>query len=99
MKIEFLEMDGCPNVSAMWASLQQAIEKLGGKYTPERIDIISLSGKEDRRAGYGSPTILVNGKDLLGSPLPDNSNPSCRYYPGGVPGSEEITSRLKDFER
>lgn len=95
MKIEFLGMEGCPNMSEMWESLQAAIKELQWNQPVNRLDLIALSEKQDKRAGFGSPTILVNGKDLFGSPLPVTYHPSCRYYPNGIPGTKEIVAKLK----
>ena len=38
----------------------------------------------------GSPTLLINGEDLLGMPAPSQPSLACRYYPKGIPTSEEI---------
>ncbi|HWP81758.1 MAG TPA: hypothetical protein VNN76_03780 [Bacteroidota bacterium] len=55
----------------------------------------SFQRKKDLRAGYGSPTVLVNGKDLFGAPVPSTYEAACRIYRGGVPGSKEILGKLK----
>ena len=96
MKIEFLGMTtGCPNTPKMWKSLHSALHELNWSIAIDSLDLFELSNKEDVRAGYGSPTILVNGKDLFGAPLPTTFNPACRYYRGGVPGKKEIVAKLK----
>jgi hypothetical protein len=41
--------------------------------------------------GYGSPTILVDGRDVEG--LPPGDAPSCRY---GVPRFETILAALRN---
>jgi hypothetical protein len=95
MTIEFLGMKGCPNMSEMWESLQSAIKELQWNQPVNRLDLIALSEKQDKRAGFGSPTILVNGKDLFAAPFPESFDPSCRYYPNGIPGTKEIVAKLK----
>lgn len=95
MKLQFLSMQNCPNVSPVWESLQSAMKELHLHQPIEQLDINILSEKKDKRAGYGSPTILVNGKDLFDSPLLETYNPSCRYYPDGVPDANTIISKLK----
>lgn len=95
MIIEFLGMQDCPNMSKMWESLQVALKELHYNQPIDRLDIKSLSEKQDKRAGFGSPTILVDGKDLFGLPFPETYNPSCRYYPNGLPGTKEIIAKLK----
>ena len=97
MKIEFLFMQNCPNISSMWESLQTAMKELQLNQPIEQLDISALSEKQDKRAGFGSPTILVNGKDLFDSPFPETFNPSCRYYPNGLPDTNDIVSKLKSI--
>jgi hypothetical protein len=60
---------------------------------------MKLSEEKDMRAGYGSPTILVNGKDLFDEPLPSTFDPACRNYRGGVPGRKRIIEKLKALKR
>jgi hypothetical protein len=81
----------------MWESLQAALKELQYNQPIENLDINALSEKQDKLAGYGSPTILVNGKDLFGSPFPDTFNPSCRYYPNGLPNTRDIVSKLRSI--
>jgi hypothetical protein len=97
MKLEFLSMQNCPNVLPMWESLQIALKELQFNQPIIKLDINALSEKQDKRAGFGSPTILVNGEDLFDSPFPDTFNPSCRYYPNGLPNSNDIVSKLKSL--
>lgn len=99
VKIEFLGMkDGCPNTPKMWVSLQSALRELNWDIPIDSLDLMELSEKHDVRAGYGSPTILVNGKDLFGASLPTTFDPACRYYRAGVPGTKEIAAKLKVFK-
>jgi hypothetical protein len=98
MKIEFLGMDeGCPNTPHLWASLQQAMRQLNWGIPIVRLDLNKLSQNNDLRAGYGSPSILVDGKDLFGAPQPTTFGPACRYYPGDLPGPAEIVAKLKSI--
>lgn len=99
MQIEFLGMkNGCPNSPKMWLALQDAITQLHWDVSIDSLDVNELAQEEDLRAGYGSPTILVNGEDLFGAPFPQTFSPACRYYRGGVPGTGEIVKRLKAFK-
>jgi hypothetical protein len=99
MKIEFLFMQNCPNITEMWDSLQTAMKELQLNNPIEQIDLNVLSENQDKRAGFGSPTILVNSRDLFDSPFPVTYNPSCRYYPNGLPGPVEIVSKLKSTSK
>jgi hypothetical protein len=95
MKIEFLQMHGCPNISEMWQSLQSAINDLKLHPQINILDLDELSDQQDTRAGFGSPSILVNGNDLFGAALPSTYHPSCRFYPKGLPDKNEIIIKLK----
>ena len=95
LKLQFLFMQNCPNISPLWESLQAALKELQYNQPIDKLDINSLSEKQDKRAGFGSPTILVDGKDLFDSPFPETYNPSCRYYPNGIPNTNTIVSKLK----
>jgi hypothetical protein len=98
MRIEFLFLEGCPNTSPVWNALRQALKELGWTTPVERRDLNQLSASKDHRAGFGAPTILVDGQDLLGSPLPTSYFPSCRYYPAGIPDAHVIMTALKSLD-
>lgn len=95
LKLQFLSMQNCPNVYPMWEALQSALKELQYNQPIEQLDINTLSEKQDKLAGFGFPTILVNDKDLFGSPFPETYNPSCRYYRNGLPNANEIVTKLK----
>jgi len=98
MKIEFLGMtDGCPLTPELWNALQTALRQLKAEFTIDPLDVNELSEKHDIRAGYGSPTILVNGKDLFDAPVPTAFDPSCRYYRGGVPSADQVAEKLRSL--
>lgn len=93
MKIELLGFPGCPNTPAMRANLVAALAATGNKWTFTEINQQELPAS-DIRAGYPTPTILVNGSDLYGMPTPEKPDPACRMYPGGVPDSDDIAAKL-----
>jgi len=100
MNIEFLGMkDGCPNTPKMWKSLNEALNELHWQLPVDSLDVNELSKDHDVRAGFGSPTILVNGKDLFGATPSESLDPACRYYRGGVPGTKEIVAKLRVFDQ
>ena len=67
--IEFLGTDSCPNSPIMEKNLQEAMAVKGLAATYEFIDIKKLP-ESDYRRGYGTPTVLVNGKEIFGAPRP-----------------------------
>lgn len=87
-KIQFLAFDGCPLADDAKRALDDAIERLGlGSY--EVIDLLDPKTPESLK-NWGSPTILVNGRDVAGSTPGDSMG--CRVYSGPerVPDAETI---------
>lgn len=99
LKIEFIGMKGCPNTPPMYRSLRSAMRKLGLQDEIIVLDALDLSGKNDPRAGFGTPTILVNGKDLFGDVPSGSYAPACRVYSPGLPGTNAILDSLSALKR
>jgi len=96
--VEFVYDKGCPNVEQTRENLLRAFARLGlpPKWTEwERND----ANSPDYAKSYGSPTVLVDGKDCLGV-SPEHNVSSCRIYDGpdgtlvGIPSIEAIASVL-----
>ncbi len=99
MEIEFISFQDCPNSPAMLQSLREALNALGLKDRILRVDLYQLAAARDLRAGYGSPTILVNGKDLFGAPIPDHVRPACRFYGKALPDTNEIIEKIRPLKK
>lgn len=87
-RVELLFFPGCPHVDAARTQLRRALAVAG----------LSASWEErDETDGYGSPTILVNGVDVLGEPRGDGA--ACRLYLGselaGAPPLKELVRALR----
>jgi hypothetical protein len=93
--IQFLSFDGCPLADKTLNRLHDAIEQAGlaGQCRVEHIDILSPETPETLRC-WGSPTILMDGKELMG--LPPGDAAGCRIYPGpgGLPTRLQIANFL-----
>jgi len=95
-KVEFIFDKNCPNVKDARANLVKAFatKKLTPKWTEwDRNDTASPTHARE----YGSPTILVDRKDISGAKPSDNN--SCRVYLSsgthkGVPPIELIAEAL-----
>lgn len=74
MKIQLLHVHGCDN-------LENARELLHSTLTELGLDIRI----EEREGAYASPTILIDGSDVMGRP--DAVGPSCRL---DVPTHERL---------
>lgn len=79
-RVELLFFPGCPHLDAARAQLKAAFEKAG---LPA-----NWTERDDTR-GYGSPTILVDGREVMGVPPGDGA--ACRLYLGTeVPGAPPL---------
>jgi hypothetical protein len=78
----------------MRANLKAALAAVGKGWTFKDTDQERLP-EGDLRRGYPTPTVLVNGRDLYGLPVPDAPSMGCRMYPGGVPEAKDLAERLK----
>ncbi len=93
LNVEFIFDKDCPNVKETRANLLKAFSsvKLSAKWK----EWDRNSGKSPEYARkHGSPTILINGKDIMGVEPVDGAN-CCRVYEGaGVPSVNLIASKL-----
>jgi hypothetical protein len=93
-RIELLGFASCPNTPILRDRLRAAIAAVDSRWRFADIDQETLA-KDDLRRGYATPTILVNGRDLYGLPVPSEPAMGCRIYPGGLPSTQSIAERLK----
>jgi protein-disulfide isomerase len=59
--------------------------------------IVADNAKAERIGFRGSPTLLINGQDLLDMPKPENPSLSCRNYPNGIPTAEDIMDKILEI--
>ena len=93
-RIELLGFPSCPNTPAMRANLAAALKSMGTGWSFVEVDQ-ELLPEGDVRRGYPTPTVLVNGRDLYGLPVPGAASMGCRVYPDGVPDAKDIAKRLR----
>jgi hypothetical protein len=84
LKVDLVYDPGCPNVDGARDVLTRALQAAGApavwsEWSTEEADC------PDRCRGYGSPTILVNGKDVAPGPhewkpRDEGGAPRCRVY-------------------
>ena len=94
--VDLVYTSDCPNVSLARANLLLAFARAGvkPKWSEHRV------GDPEAPAhtrGYGSPTILVDGRDVAGQP--PSGETSCRVYEGAAgsahaPPAEQIVAAL-----
>jgi mercuric ion transport protein len=99
-KVELIYDDACPNVEAARQQLRRAFQELGQSPAWQEWDRGAPSSPAHARQ-YGSPTILVDGKDVSGA-APSDGADCCRVYRSEhdglqkVPPIESITSALRN---
>ncbi|MFF8191066.1 hypothetical protein ACF05L_09345 [Streptomyces bobili] len=88
MEIEVLVVPGCPNQQTVADQLRQTLDDLGLRETGFTTRVIADQTEAERDGFTGSPTILVEGRDLFTEPgrLPGLA---CRVYrtPHGLAGA------------
>jgi hypothetical protein len=80
VKIEVLHVSGCPHVHAARTLLRECLTEL-------QLDV----AVEDREGAYPSPTILVNGVDVMGAPALVTA--SCRL---DIPTKPRLLAALRN---
>lgn len=96
--IEFIYDLDCPNVSTARAQLMKAIAAAGTRSQWVEWDRSSPESPAHARR-YGSPTILINGRDVAGE-APRAESTCCRLYTGadgrmqGVPSVGTIAALI-----
>ena len=89
--IELIFFDGCPNVNLARDNLCSALQWEGKDTTWTEWDLFAdLTPKHLRQ--HGSPTILIDGRDVTGDPAGAVAM-ACRV--DGVPSVALITEKLK----
>ena len=89
-----LYFDGCPTTPGFIDAVECAAASLGGGWRVDAVDLQALSPNDPRR-GYGSPTLLLDGRDLFGDGPAAQASLSCRYYRGGPPDAEAIARAVR----
>ncbi len=106
-RIEFIYEQSCPNIADARAQLRLALQQTGLPAHWQEWEH-SDPGCPAYARRYGSPSILVDGKDVTGEPEPDalqssagTAAPSCRIYTNtqgrnrGVPDAALIRAALE----
>jgi mercuric ion transport protein len=88
LHVELIYDAGCPNVGKTREVLSRALQEVGAPAVWTEWNTGDATCPETHR-GYGSPTVLVNGKDVAPGPHPwarreDGTGPRCRLYSDGT---------------
>jgi len=75
VNVVFLTREGCVNTVAMRANLDDALKALALPNDYQLINADTLE-ESDPRGGYGTPTVLHEGRDLFGVSEPAVPHPA-----------------------
>jgi hypothetical protein len=80
MNVELLWWEGCPSTERALAAVREALSDLG--LSGVEVHTREIETDDDARAAgfVGSPTILIDGKDLVPAADDEQIGLSCRVY-------------------
>ena len=79
MTVELLWWDGCPSHPEALADLQRILREEGVEADVSRIEV--TDDEQARRERFpGSPTIRINGEDIVAPPETEPYSLTCRVY-------------------
>ncbi len=101
MKIEVLYVPDCPHHPAAILKLKEVLAAEGITADISEVAVNDIATAKALRF-CGSPTILINGRDVA-EELGNEYAVSCRLYPGskvpGVPPAEMIRRAVRDARK
>ncbi len=94
--IEIQHFHGCPNSPKLIERVKEAIKEFNKQIIYQ--EVLVESNEQAAKINFrGSPTLLINGDDFENLPAPENPALTCRYYPKGLPTTEQIKNALVDL--
>ena len=101
MRVQVVYFAGCPSWQVAAQRLQAALEATG--HGDARVDLVEVGSPDEAAEARfaGSPTLLVDGRDLFPGAAP-TTQLACRVYPGaqglsGSPMFEALAAALADL--
>ena len=101
MEVRLVYFEGCPSWQLARTRLRQGLDRLG-RADVSISEVRVETADEATAAGFaGSPTILINGRDLFPRSTAWAGGLACRLYRSptgstGVPRVEDIVSALSE---
>ena len=104
MNVELLWWEGCPSTERALAAVREALSDLG--LSDVEVHMREIETDDDARAAgfVGSPTILIDGKDLVPAADDEQIGLSCRVYRrrdgriSPIPDPEDLRDALQRAE-
>lgn len=79
-EVQLLWWEGCPSTDNALAELREALDELGLDRSAVRMVEIETDAEAHRTGFTGSPTILIDGADLVPAADDEPIGLSCRVY-------------------
>ena len=96
IKVELQYFKGCPHFEEMRQNVHAALKSY--KNDIEFFETEIVTQDEAMKHNFrGSPTLLMNNQDFENMLIPEHPGMTCRYYPTGIPTSEQIRNKLKNI--
>lgn len=80
MNVELLWWEGCPSTERALAAVREALTDLGLDGIEVRMREVKDDGDAAETGFVGSPTILIDGTDLVPAAADEQIGLSCRVY-------------------
>ena len=93
LDVQVLGFSGCPNTPELLSRVKHAAVTAGFSEQIFYVDLAELPETDPLRA-WPAPTVLVDGRDLLGMTKPAGSALGCRIYADGLPDVAFIAQRF-----
>lgn len=94
--IEYQHFEGCPNGPQMLDNVKRAITGLEDKIIFREVFV--ETDEDAKKYNFrGSPTLLINGEDYEGLPIPEEPKLACRIYANGIPTPKEIRNKILQY--
>jgi hypothetical protein len=98
MHVELCVVQGCPHAATALTRLREALTALGRSRTPVTTTVIVSQQMSEARGFTGSPSFLVDGRDVLASSGP--AAVACRIYRGedateGLPTLQALAEAIR----
>jgi hypothetical protein len=100
-RVELLWWEGCPSHPQALADLREAMDQIG--LDPGGVEALEVPSEEEaaRQGFVGSPTIRIDGRDVVPPPSDEPTGLSCRVYRlrdgrvSPVPDPEDVRDALR----
>jgi hypothetical protein len=80
VNVELLWWEGCPSTEGALAAVREALSELGLSGVAVHTREIATDGDARETGFVGSPTILIDGQDLVPAAEEETIGLSCRVY-------------------